>query len=206
MSKTKEWAASHGLCVEDTVPPVNDYNEPYKRTADEIANRTIILQCVAAVGYGVGPNPVMKWLRDQNLLEEVSPKERVFLSAENPSDNERIAARWRQECQWALLWTIQKIESLGLPTRYCDTARLVDDIMPALGEPIDRFVASAKLRPPSELLAEDDRVYNLHCYARQAYRANTMPEDLIYGVLFQRHYAFEWLNGDDDWDDVRTDT
>ncbi len=78
--------------------------------------------------------------------------------------------------------------------------------MPALGDSIESFLLSAELRSPGELLAEDDRIYNLHCYARQAIRQGEMPEDLIYDVLFQRHYAFEWLNGDDDWDDVCTDT
>ena len=29
MTSTKQWAAAHGVCVEDTVPPVDDYDEPY---------------------------------------------------------------------------------------------------------------------------------------------------------------------------------
>jgi hypothetical protein len=82
----------------------------------------------------------------------------------------------------------------------------VDEIMPMLGDSIESFVSSAVLRSPSQLLGEDDRSYNLHCYVRKAYRTKTFPDDLIYDVLWQRHYAFEWLRGDDDWDDVRTDT
>ncbi len=206
MVSTKEWAASHGLCVDDTVPPVDDYKEPYKRTAEEVAIRTIILHSLAAVGYEVDPHPIIDWLKDQDVWDHVSPNEQAFLCASDPSDQERSDARWRQEAQWALLWTVRKIESLGLPTQTCDTGKLVDEIMPALGDPIDSFVSSAKLRPPSGLLAEDDRIYNLHCYARQAYRQNAMPDDLVYDVLFQRHYAFEWLNGDEEWDSVTTDT
>jgi hypothetical protein len=124
----------------------------------------------------------------------------------NRTDKQRSDARWRQEAQWALLWAIRKVAALGLPTKTCDTGLLVDEIMPALGDSIDSLVRSAMLRPPAELLGEDDRTYNLHCYARVAFRDGTMPEDLVYAVLFQRHYAFEWLSGDDDWDDVTTDT
>ncbi|WP_166832107.1 DUF4272 domain-containing protein [Thalassoroseus pseudoceratinae] len=206
MTSTKEWAASHDVCVDDTVPPVEVHNEACKRNAHEVAVRTIILQCVAAVGYEVDAEPVIDWLKDQDLWDQVSSKEKAFLCADERSDKERSDARWRQEAQWALLWSIRQIESLGLPTQTCDTARLVDEIMPVLGEPVDPFVSSADLRPPAEILAEDDRIYNLHCYARQAYRRNAMPDDLVYDVLFQRHYAFEWLNGTEDWDAVTTDT
>ena len=178
----------------------------YKRIAEDVAIRAIILHCVAAVGYEVDPHPIIDWLKDQGVWEDVSPDEQAFLCADNPSDKECSDARWRQEAQWALLWAIGKVESLGLPTHTCDTRRLVGEIMPALGDPIDSFVSSAELRPPSELLGEDDRTYNLHCYARQAYRQDAMPDDLVYDVLFQRHYAFEWLSGEDDWDSVRTDT
>jgi hypothetical protein len=63
------------------------------------------------------------------------------------------------------------------------------------------------LRPPSALLAEEDRVYNLHCYARLDQRMNIeLPADLNYSVLYERHYAFDWLDGHADWDDVTCDT
>ena len=206
MTKTEDWALSHGLCADDIVPPVEGCDEPYKRTSEEIAIRTIILHAVAAVGYGVDPGRVVGWLKERRIWSHVSPNEQHFFEAENPSDEERNEAKWRQEAQWALLWAIGKVESLGLPTHTCDTARLVNEIMPGLGEPVDAFVSSANLRPPSVLLAEDDRVYNLHCCARQDYQTDTVPEDLVYGVLLQRHYAFEWLSGVEEWDDVRTDT
>jgi hypothetical protein len=206
MASTREWAASHGVCVDDVVPPVDDWNEPCRRTSEEVAVRTIILHCVAGVGYGVDPCPVIDWLKDENLWDHVSADEQAFLRAESPSAKVLSDARWRQEAEWALLWTIRKVESLGLPTQTCDTQRLVDEIMPGLGDSISSFVSSAELRPPSELLTEDDRIYNLHGFARQAHRQDSLPDDLVYDILFQRHYAFEWLSGDDDWDDVRTDT
>ena len=206
MTNTKEWAFSHGLCVADNVPAIDNVNEPHRRTAAEVASRTIVLHCVAAVGYGVQPQPVIDWLKSQSLWGVVSPDERAFICSESPSDELCNAARWRQEAQWALLWTIGKVAALGLPTKTCDTKMLVDEIMPALGDPVDSFVSSAELRPRAVLLGEDDRTYNLHCYARQAFRDGTLPSDLLYEVLFQRHHAFEWLSGDDDWDNVRTDS
>jgi hypothetical protein len=206
MATTREWAIENGVGVADVLPAVEGYDEPIPRTAEDVARRTIILHSIAATGYGVDAAEIVEWLTDESIWACASPAERQLLTASDAADEELSDARWRQEAQWALLWTINKIDFLGLPTGTCDTAQLVDSIMPGLGESIEPFVSSARLRPPGELLAEEDRTYNLHCYARQAPRKNAMPSDLVYGVLFQRHYAFEWLTGDVEWDDVRTDT
>lgn len=206
MVTTKQWAVSKGIDAAEFLPADADYNEPTPRSAQEVATRTVILHAVAATGYGVDPEPIVEWLVEQSIWEHASAKEQFLLTATAPSDEELSEACWRQEAQWALLWAISKVDTLGLPTQTCDTGLLVDQIMPGLGESTDPFVSSARLRLPGELLVEDDRTYNLHCYARPALRQNSLPGDLIYPVLFQRHYAFEWLTSTDNWDDVRLDT
>ncbi|WP_417382848.1 DUF4272 domain-containing protein [Gimesia sp.] len=206
MVKTKQWAASLGIDVEDALPAIADYNEPTPRTSQEIAIRTLILHAIAATGYGVDPGPIIEWLIDQSIWQYASPAEQALMKSTTPTDEILSEACWRQEAQWALLWAINKVDSLGLPTQTCDTGSLVDDIMPGLGDSIEQFVSSARLRQPGEILAENDRTYNLHCYARPAIRQGTLPDDLVYPVLFQRYYAFEWLTGTDLWDGVQTDT
>jgi Domain of unknown function (DUF4272) len=67
------------------------------------------------------------------------------------------------------------------------------------------FVASAKVRAPGILLAEDDRTYDLWCYAQKARRMKELPSDLNWSVLYERRYAFEWLDGMQDWDEVTCD-
>lgn len=206
MTTTEQWAVSLGIDPGTSLPAVADYDEPTPRTAQEVATRTVILHSVAATGYGVDPEPIVAWLRAQSIWQQASPAEQRLLEAADPPGQELSDARWRQEAQWALLWAINKVEGLGLPTQTCNTAALVDSIMPGLGESIESFVSSASLRLPGELLAENDRVYNLHCYARPAIRKNELPNDFVYPVLAQRHYAFEWLTSNDLWDDVQTDT
>jgi len=209
MMKTKEWAESHGISTEDVLAPVEEYDEPYRRNAEEVAVRTIILHAVAAAGHGVNREPITEWFKDQNLWDQVSRREQDFLLSRKPSrllEEDRISARWVQEAEWALLWAIQKIESIGLPTKTCDATRLAKEIMPGLGDAIQPFVSSAELRPAPVLRAEDERVYRLHCEVQQAYKQDDVPEDLNYGVLFQRCYAFEWLRSGDDWDDISINT
>jgi hypothetical protein len=148
------------------------------------------------MAYGVGREPVMEWLRDQGVWDQVSPREQDFLLGLDVTDEQRRRFGWHQEAEWTLLWTIGKVEFLGLPTRGCDTRRLVDEIIPPLGSDIDEFLASARLRPPGVLLAEDDRTYDLWCNANSATRrGDPLPSDLNWWVLYERRHAFEWLDG-----------
>ncbi|MDX1927732.1 MAG: DUF4272 domain-containing protein, partial [Pirellulaceae bacterium] len=115
--KTKAWAASHGVCTTAIVPAVQDYHKKCPRNPAEVARRAIVLHCVAAVGCGVKAQPVIEWLENESLWETVSPPERAFLEARKPTNKQIHAARWRQESHWALLWSIGRVRSLGLPTQ-----------------------------------------------------------------------------------------
>jgi hypothetical protein len=205
---TEEWARALGISTSPTLTAIEGYEEPCTLTARQIAARAVILQGVVAVASEVRSDPIIEWYREQGVWDQVSPKERVFLLDPTSLARERWNnPRWRQEAQWTLLWVIGKVESLGLPTQQCDTRRLVDEIIPALGSDIEPFLMSAEVRPPGELLAEDDRHYNLWCRYFQTRRegSHLLTSDLEFNVLCQRQYAFEWLHGVELWDDVHCD-
>ena len=205
---TQEWARSHGISTAPTLAAVAGYDEPCAFTARQIATRAVVLQGVVAVASEVDPEPVVEWYREQGVWEHVSPGEQEFLVAPDSLDRDGWnALRWRQEAEWTLLWVVGKVEALGLPIRQCDTRRLVDEIIPALGSDIEPFLASAALRPPGILLAEDDRHYDLWCRYHQTRRESVrkVPRDLDVNVLYQRQYAFEWLHGIEAWDNVQCD-
>jgi len=205
---TEQWARSLNVSTALTPPAIAGHGEPCRFSASEIATRAVLLQGVVAAACGVDPEPIVQWLKDQPIWHAASPSECTFLMNSTAARSEQILKmRWRQEAEWALLWVVGKIEHLGLPTRQCDTRRLVDEIMPALGADIEPFLATAKLRSPGELLAEVDRHYDLWCGYFQTRRKepSLLPSDLNLQVLFQRQYAFEWLEGNDAWDEVRCD-
>jgi hypothetical protein len=82
----------------------------------------------------------------------------------------------------------------------------VDEIMPPLGQDSRPFITLSELRSPGALLAEDDRTYDLWCQALAAQRrGESLPSDLNLGVLRERRYAFEWIDGTQEWDDVQCD-
>ena len=206
MTTTKTWAKSFGISVEPTPPAIEGYSKRCPRTARQIAVRALILQGVVAVASGVEPAPIIDWFRKQRIWRSVTPEEKMFLQNTSSAKEQRNKFIWHHEAEWTLLWVVGKVESLGLPTHGCDTRRLCDEIMPPLGSSIREFLTSAKLRPPGVLLAEDDRTYNLWCYANGTRRRREpLPKDLIWGVLYERRYAFEWLDGMQDWDEVTCD-
>jgi hypothetical protein len=204
---TAAWARSLGISTDPTPPIIDGYAEPCRFTARQIATRALVLQGVVAVAAGVDPEPVLEWFREQDLWEAISPRERAFLLDPGSVDESaRNGLGWRQEAEWALLWVVGKVEALGLPTRQCDTRRLVDEIVPALGSDTEAFLSCAETRPPGLLLAEDDRHYDLWCaHARARRESERLPGDLQLAVLYQRRYAFEWLCGPEPWDDTPCD-
>lgn len=207
MNTTAKWCRLHGLANGQTVQPVPDYHEPCRFSAEEIATRAVVLHAVVAVATGVDPQPIINWLIDQNLWLSISPlEEKLFQSPSEYSQSELARFQWQMESEWTLLWTVQKVEILSLPVQQCDSGRLVDQIMPALGSDIDEFLSTAKLRTPGALLAEDDRHYNMWCYLAEDRRNSVQaPEDLNQQVLYQRVYAFNWLSEPEEWDDVICD-
>lgn len=206
MLSTEAWAKSLSISVDATPPIVDRYSERCPRSAREIAVRALILHGVVAVASGVDAEPIVEWFHEQDLWRSVTPEESAFLASPSSTNEQCNRFGWHQEAEWALLWVVGKIESLGLPTSGCDTRLLCDEIIPALGTDVAAFLASAELRPPGILLAEDDRTYNLWCYANIARRkGERLPDDLNWSVLYERRYAFEWLDGIQDWDDVTCD-
>ncbi len=206
MRTTKTWAESLSVATDADLPPVADYSEPYARSAQDVAIRAVILQGVVAVAAGVEARPVVEWFQSQRIWDAVTPRERALFASSRQNESDLVRFQWKQEAEWTLLWMIGRVESLGLPTHCCDTRRLVDEIIPALGDDLQEFVTRSQLRSPGALLAEDDRTYNLWCYACAAKRhGESLPSDLNLEVLYERRYAFEWLDGYQEWDVVTCD-
>jgi hypothetical protein len=206
MSTTKRWAELLKVSSEADLSPIADYSQPYARTARQIAVRSIILLGVAVVAYEVEAQPIIEWFQEQAIWSDVTPDERTFILGSTHTEAEQLRFRWKQEALWTLLWMIHRVESLGLPIRCCDTRRLVDEIVPAIGDDLQGFITQSQLRSPGALLAEDDRTYDLWCYALAAQRrGESLPSDLNLGVLRERRYAFEWMDGNQDWDEVTCD-
>src|SRR5262249_46866667 len=152
---TKSWAKSLDVPTDDVTPSIKGYRNRCPRTARDVSVRSLILHGVVAVAQGVSPAPIIRWFRQQEIWDDISPNEKTFLTKGTPA-KVRNRLSWHLEAEWTLLWTITKVQALGLPDHECDSRQIVDAIVPPLGGDIGEFVATAKLRPPGLLLAEDD--------------------------------------------------
>ena len=98
-------------------------------------------------------------------------------------------------------------DELGYPGSICDVQAIVKLVHGAGG--VEGLVNGANLRSVEEVLDEADRIYRLHWAVVDArLRGQKAPADLEAGVVYERHYALNWLIGylGSEWDDVSTDT
>ena len=150
---TAEWVESLGLPTTPSAPRVSAFYHEFPRTAEEVAKRVIVLSAVVAVSNGQKPTPYKSWLKKESLWDDVSPNEQVFFADPKNQPPEMLMRFFmRQESLNTLLWALGKVESLGLPTQWCDRKALIA-LVPRCGDPVAEFLNTANLRRPGTLIA-----------------------------------------------------
>ena len=177
------------------------------RSPREVAERCIILCCVAAVGE-FDPGHFVQWLMDEHLWETTSPLEKRLLRDDGAADQAKISATWRSESLQTLLWAIGKLDSMPPASELVSVQRLLD-VMPEPGEAVAEFLQSSALRSEAELQFFADKNFDLRWQIVQARQTNSKPAtEAIPGVAYERQYAMNWLHyyWEEPWDEVSTDT
>ncbi len=190
-----------------SLPVIEDEETAQIRSLEEIAWRAMALNIVAVKGEGLEQERVLEIIKQYNLEDAFSPKERTFIYNDTPSEHDRIQFVWRYEGYWVLLWALNYIDELGRPDEICDVPQAVRVMIDCSAE---EFIRDAKRRTASEILDAADLIYR-YSWACVDARINDRPAPagLDAGVVYERHYALNWLIGYDDnadWDDISTDT
>ena len=121
-------------------------------------------------------------------------------------DKLRAKFTWRYESLWVLLWSLGYINSLDKPNKICDVQFAITTIVNRVR---DGFISDAKVRSKKEILDQTDLHFRYHWATTEArLRNQLMPSGLDWGVVYERHYALNWLINYDneEWDDVSTNT
>jgi len=178
------------------------------RSATEIARRALTLSAVVSVAHGDSREGVGAWLKKESLWAELSPKERAFMSTPEPIKKEAIAFTWHVERLVPLLWAIQKIPDLPALSGQCDPESIKGAVIwPPAGT--RDFIESAALRSEEEIEEAYEQTYQAHWRVRDAQLRKLPPPDGLDGeVIFERHWAFNWVIGyfGQAWDDIKADT
>lgn len=181
------------------------------QTAKAVAERVLALIAVSSAAHEQPPLSVRTWLESNALENTLSPNEKEFVYSDNPSQTQLVQASWRLEACAVLLWALGLIPNLSRSSIHTDFSSL--ELPIDLTQATRNFVESAVLRAADELLNMQDRIYSLHWGVRAGPSGRKLfpnaahEEDADPSVVYERHYAINWLCGTtDNWDDVQTDT
>ncbi|MCL1528283.1 DUF4272 domain-containing protein [Xanthomonas nasturtii] len=203
--------SAQGIRVLPSLPPVAGEGEARVRDAAMVTLRMLALFAVAlrAEMLAAGDTPPS--------LEEVaarlpgaavalSPQERAFFAQAAPDAQALANFGWRYESLAVLQWALGLAAALPEPVAPCDVPL-------AAQRALDHAAAAVRpvraLRPLPELLDVLDRHLRLHWAVRQAGPSGQpVPAGIVPGVVYERHYALNWLLHfeDAEWDEVDTPT
>lgn len=189
------------------LPPVEPEADVKLRSVAEVAQRALALMLVAVKGEGLEDEIVQRVMADYGIAPFLSPAELAFIQNAEPTQQDRVNFCWRYESLAVMLWALGYQAELEYPEVICDVAGSVTVIRESGG--YEGFLAGARLRSAAEILDQNDLAYRMHWAVVDArLRGLEAPSAMIAGVVYERHYALNWLISYQDagWDDVGTET
>ena len=197
---------AEGVPILETLPSIEDEAASTRHSDEDVIQRLIALAIVAVKGETNDQEMSLGLIKQFNATGYFSPAEQAFIDNPQPSDQDLIDMSWRYEGVHVLLWALGVYPDIGRPDAITDVPLLATTLRD-LGP--EGLRATARLRPQSQLLDAADLMYRYHWAVIQAgLDGHPMPSGLDPGVVYQRHYALNWLIGymDQAWDDISTDT
>lgn len=176
------------------------------RTKDEVADRALALMYIGLKSEGLEQKYLDQIDHDFHISAKLSPAEKLYVTAANPTKQQTVDAGWRYEDLHIMLWALGFVDSLNYPASMCDVAA-DSKIIHGLTE--QEFKQKAKLRSKKEILDQSDLILRLDWACVDARtKKQPAPGNLDKGVVYERHYALNWLikYAGQSWDDVSTDT
>lgn len=176
------------------------------RPLEEVVQRAIALNLVSRFADGADRAWFEERVAYYQIQAAITAEEWEFVRKPDPLDYIIIKFSRRMESYWLLLWALGYVKQLHLPEEFCPV-EFANQIIDS--RTYEQFLAEAVLRPQDELLDMADLYYRYHwalvdaeLYGRKA------PHGLEQPVVYERHYALNWLIGykEQVWDLVTTDT
>ena len=207
--KNERILSQRGIKINKHLPCIEDENTTKIRSSIEIAQRVTVLAVTNMVAFNAIPGEeAIDYLKTNKLWYLVTPDEKAFLA--DPSDEKKTIETWKSEAIWVLMWALNKIEDLGFPDHLCNLNDIPYNHYP-VGKDKDphNFINFAgEPRTKSEIIDANDLYYRFHWACVDARINNKSIEELNPDVVYERHYALNWLINymDQEWDDISCDT
>ncbi|MGH8081663.1 MAG: DUF4272 domain-containing protein [Lysobacter sp.] len=191
------------------LPPVLGEGEVRLREPAEAMRRMLALCAVAVRAESLSSQTLSVEDIQAKLaagVAELTPAERAFIDNDAPDEETWANHGWRYESAALLQWALGLSDTLSPATTICDAAGVARTAIAHAGE---AEIAQARLRPVAELLDALDAIYRRHWLVRQArLDERDPPIGLHPSIVYERHYALNWLLRFDeqDWDEIGTPT
>ncbi len=218
ISATKEQlerrAKSEKYCKSKNVPVYKNPNSLFVdtdekvsiRTQDEVVDRALALFYIGLKSEGLEQVHLDKMDKDFGIMAKLTPNEKAYANAKQPTEQQKVDANWRYESLHVLLWALGYIDKLNYPDQMCNVA---DDVKIIYELKEQGFRQKAKLRSKKEILDQADLILRLDwaCVSARV-KHEPAPGGLNRSVVFERHHTLNWLIKymNQMWDDVSTDT
>ncbi|SEP35990.1 DUF4272 domain-containing protein [Mucilaginibacter sp. OK283] len=176
------------------------------RTKDEVTDRALALLYVGLKSEGIGQKDLDEINKNLDALSKLTPAERAYITNSRPTKQQTTDANWRYEDLHVMLWALGFIDSLTYPNQLCNVAQDAKLFRGLTGR---QFKQRARLRTKKEILDQADLMLRLDWACVDARtKKQPAPGKLDSGVVYERHYALNWLINymNQGWDDITTDT
>lgn len=176
------------------------------RTQDQVVDRALALVFIGLKSEGMQEAQLAEIDKAYHISSKLTPAERAYVTAAHPTEQQRTDANWRYEGLHVLLWALGYAPTLAYPDRMCEVApdvKIIHDLSEA------QFRERAKLRSKKEILDQADLILRLDWACTEArLKKQPAPGNLNSDAVVERHHALNWLiqYGDQEWDNVSTDT
>ncbi len=206
--RTEKFLEEKRIKINYNLPRIESEKDTTIRNPKEIAQRVVVLAVTNMVAFsGMTGQQAIAYLKQYDVWKYVTDDEKSFL--ENPTPERKNQASWQCEGIWVLMWSLGAIDELLFPDKMCDLNSIPGERYPIgpnkdPNEFINRVVNS---RTKTEILDANDLYYRINWACVDA-RLNGLELNVNPGVVYERHYALNWLINymQQDWDDISTDT
>lgn len=188
------------------LPVIADSLQTTLRPVEDVLKRALALLLIAERADGMPLTTYEEHVKAYRLGRAITSAERTFADEDAPREDYVLAFSQRWESALLLLWALQIVKHLDRPENFVNPDFLRQTVYE---HTYDALLARAQLRPVDELLDLLDLTYRYHWAVIDAeLYGNAPPARLQPSILYERHYALNWLTGyrNQDWDDVKTDT
>ena len=198
---TEAYLKEKGFEINPNLPVIETLAEVSPRSASDVGRRAFAMSNLTGIGYKANRRKIRKQLKQYDLWEFVTPRERKDLSSLRVTEKSRIHYQWLCECIQGLAWCLGKDDMDHFSRCNINLA----DIIPPKTDP-ESFINTLRLRPLSEIQQQADLLYRLNWAAKFKERHENV-KNVNFNVIAERRRAIDWVYGiEENWDDISLDT